>query len=173
VTGGSRGSRRINLAVRESWPLFRQGLPIRFLHQTGPDMHEELAQGFAASGLDGDVVPFIDDMAAAFARADLVVCRSGAGAVSELAAAGKPAILVPFPFAADQHQLRNAEALARAGAARLVPDAECDGRRLFEEVAALAAQVDTLERMAVAVRAFSKPGAALRAADLLEELAKR
>ena len=72
------------------------------------------------SGLPGEVAPFIDDMPAAFAEADLVVCRSGAGAVSELAAAGKPSVLVPFPFAADDHQTRNAEAMERAGAARLV-----------------------------------------------------
>ena len=70
--------------------------------------------------MEGEIVPFIADMPAAFAAADLVVCRSGAGAVSELAAAGKPSILVPFPFAADDHQTRNAEAMERGGAARLV-----------------------------------------------------
>jgi len=172
ITGGSQGSRRLNHAARESWPLFRQGkFAVRLLHQSGPGMHGELARDFSASGLDGEVVPFIEDMPKAFAEAGLVVCRSGAGAVSELAAAGRPAILVPFPFAADQHQLRNAEAMVKAGAARLVPDAELTAQRLYEEVSALAAGEGLLEKMGQAARSLAKPGAARRAADLLEELA--
>ncbi len=110
-------------------------------------------------------------MPAAFAEADLVICRSGAGACAELAAAGKPAVLVPFPFAADDHQLRNAEVLAAAGAARLVTDAEFDGKRLFEEVRRLVSEGHVLDRMGEAARRFARPGAAARAADLLEQLA--
>jgi UDP-N-acetylglucosamine--N-acetylmuramyl-(pentapeptide) pyrophosphoryl-undecaprenol N-acetylglucosamine transferase len=113
------------------------------------------------------VVPFIGDMPAAFRAADLVVCRSGAGAVSELAAAGKPSILVPFPFAADDHQTRNAEAMERGGAARLVPDAEMNGARLFALAGELAARLET---MGVAARNFARPGAAGRAADILEQI---
>jgi len=171
ITGGSQGSRRLNQAARESWPLFRSsGLKVRLLHQSGPREHAELASAFAASGLAGEVVPFIQDMPAAFAGADLVVSRSGAGAVSELAAAGRPSILVPFPFAADQHQLRNAEALAEAGAARLVADAEMTGERFLKEVAALASQEGAFERMGRAARSLARPGATARAADILEEL---
>lgn len=172
ITGGSRGSRRLNEASRESWPLFRSsGLPVRILHQSGQEGHAALEQEFSASGLDGEIVPFIHDMPAAFAQADLIVCRSGAGTVAELTAAGKPAILVPFPFAADQHQLRNAEALARAGAARLVLDQEFSGERLFHEVLAITSKAGLLERMGMAARALARLGAAQRAADLLEELA--
>lgn len=172
ITGGSRGSRRLNEASRESWPLFRSsGLPVRILHQSGQEGHAALEREFAASALDGEVVPFIHDMPAAFAQADLVVCRSGAGTLAELAAAGKPAILVPFPFAADQHQLRNAEALARAGAARLVSDQDFSGERLFKEVLGIASEAGLLERMGAAARAMARLGAAQRAADLLEELA--
>jgi UDP-N-acetylglucosamine--N-acetylmuramyl-(pentapeptide) pyrophosphoryl-undecaprenol N-acetylglucosamine transferase len=172
ITGGSQGSRRLNLAARQSWPLFRRAdFPLRLIHQCGHQEHTVLAREFAASGLEGEVVPFLEDMPRALAEADLVVCRSGAGAVSELAAAGRPAILVPFPFAADQHQLRNAEALARAGAARLVPDAELTGERLFQEVSRLASDRDALERMGRAARSLARPGAAARAADILEELA--
>lgn len=172
ITGGSQGSRRLNQAARESWRLFREaGFPIRFLHQTGPAEHEELARAFAASGLKGEVVPFLDDMPAALAAADLVVCRAGAGAVAELAAAGRPAILVPFPYAADDHQLRNAEAAVRAGAARLVPDRECTGERLFREVTELASRPEVLEAMSRAARSRARPDAARRAADLLEEAA--
>jgi UDP-N-acetylglucosamine--N-acetylmuramyl-(pentapeptide) pyrophosphoryl-undecaprenol N-acetylglucosamine transferase len=172
VTGGSQGSRRLNLAARESWLLFRNaGARLRFIHQCGRQEYAALGREFAASGLDGEVIPFIQDMPKAFAEADLVVCRSGAGSVSELAAAGKAAILVPFPFAADQHQLRNAEALARAGAARMVPDSEFTGERLFREVSALASDEGALERMGKAARSLARPGAAARAADILEELA--
>jgi len=172
VTGGSQGSRRLNLAARQSWPLFRAaGFPIRFIHQCGEQEHAALAREFAASGLEGEVAPFIQDMPKVFAAADLVVCRSGAGSVSELMAAGKPAILVPFPFAADQHQLRNAEALARAGAARLVADSGFTGERLFREVSSVASEAGALERMGQAARALARPGAASRAADILEELA--
>jgi UDP-N-acetylglucosamine--N-acetylmuramyl-(pentapeptide) pyrophosphoryl-undecaprenol N-acetylglucosamine transferase len=172
VTGGSQGSRRLNLAARGSWALFRSaGFPVRLIHQCGQEEHAVLAREFAASGLEGEVVGFLQDMPKAFAEADLVVCRSGAGAVSELAAAGKPAILVPFPFAADQHQLRNAEALARAGAARLVADSAFTGERLFQEVSALASETGALERMGRAARSLAHPGAASRAADILEELA--
>jgi len=172
ITGGSRGSRRLNEAARASWPLFRKsGFSVRFIHQSGAGDHAELSRAFADSGLEGEVAAFIEDMAGTFAWADLVICRSGAGAVAELAAAGKPAVLVPFPFAADQHQLKNAEALAKAGAARVVPDAELTGERLYREVKAIADESGLLERMGEAARSFAKPGAAERAADVLEEVA--
>lgn len=171
VTGGSQGSRRLNEAGRQSWPLFRQAQSaVRIVHQTGPADFEDMRADFAKSGLEGEVVAFIRDMPAAFAAADLIICRSGAGTVSELAAAGKPSILVPFPFAADDHQLRNAEALERAGAACLVRDAEFHGERLFAAVQELAGPSASLERMGESARQFAKPGAARRAAEILEEV---
>jgi UDP-N-acetylglucosamine--N-acetylmuramyl-(pentapeptide) pyrophosphoryl-undecaprenol N-acetylglucosamine transferase len=173
ITGGSQGSRTLNRATRESWPLFRAaGLPVRIIHQAGSAACDELRVAFRESGLEGDMLPFIADMPAAFADADLVVCRSGAGAVAELAAAGKPAILSPFPFAADQHQLRNAEAFARAGAARLIEDREMTGQKLFDTVAGLAADPAELARMGAAARRLAHPGAARRAAEVLEEVAR-
>jgi UDP-N-acetylglucosamine--N-acetylmuramyl-(pentapeptide) pyrophosphoryl-undecaprenol N-acetylglucosamine transferase len=172
ITGGSQGSRTLNRAGKESWPLFRKaGLAVRIVHQSGPGEVAQLREEFAKSGLEGEVVPFIADMPAAFAAADVVVCRSGAGAVSELAAAGKASILTPFPFAADDHQTRNAEALERAGAARLVPDAQMNGGKLVALVAELAGSSGALERMGAAARGFARPGAARRAAEILEEVA--
>jgi UDP-N-acetylglucosamine--N-acetylmuramyl-(pentapeptide) pyrophosphoryl-undecaprenol N-acetylglucosamine transferase len=172
ITGGSQGSRTLNLAARQSWPLFRQaGFPVSLLHQTGPAMFTQLEAEFAASGLEGRIVPFIQDMPAAFAAADLVVCRSGAGAVAELAAAGKPSILVPFPFAADDHQLRNAQAFEQAGAARLLLDRDAGGESLFREIASLASGPGLLESMGEAARRLAHPGAAEIAADILEDLA--
>jgi len=173
ITGGSQGSRTLNRAARESWPLFR-GAPyrVRIVHQSGPSGLADLQSAFAESGLEGEIVPFITDMPAAFAQADVVVSRSGAGAVSELAAAGRPGILVPFPFAADDHQTRNAEAMERGGAARLVRDADMNGERLFATVSELRGSPGVLDRMAAAARGFAHPGSAQRAADILEEVAR-
>jgi UDP-N-acetylglucosamine--N-acetylmuramyl-(pentapeptide) pyrophosphoryl-undecaprenol N-acetylglucosamine transferase len=172
ITGGSQGSRRLNEAARQAWPLLRQApAGVRLIHQAGRAAADELTRDFAASGLQGQVTAFIDDMPGAFAEADLVVCRAGAGTVSELAAAGRPSILAPFPYAADDHQTANARSLAAAGAARLVPDAEMTGERLAAEVLALARERDVLERMGEAARRLARPGAAARAADLVEQLA--
>jgi len=170
VTGGSQGSRTLNEAASGSWSYFREArFPVRFIHQTGVAAHAALAQKLSESGVEGEAAPFIDDMPAAFARADLVICRSGAGAVAELAAAGKPSILVPFPHSTDQHQLRNAEAFEKAGAAVLVQDHEMDGGRLFEEVEKLRARPELLQRMGERARAFAHPDAARRAASVLEQ----
>jgi len=171
ITGGSQGSGTLNRAGRESWPLWRSSdLQVRLVHQTGANGFEALREAFAASGLAGEVTPFIADMPAAFGAVDLIVCRSGAGAVSELAAAGKPSILCPFPFASGDHQTRNAEAMERGGAARLVRDAEMNGQKLFSLVSELEADPAALERMGQAARRFAHPGAARRAAEILEEV---
>ena len=174
ITGGSRGSRTLNNAAKESWPLFLDGGPnVRIIHQTGSVApHEEIAHDFARTGLEGRVVPFIHDMPAAFAEADLVICRSGAGALAELAAAGKPSILVPFPYATDDHQRHNAEAFQTAGAARLVLDSEMSGARLVREVRELAAARPLLDQMAANARALAREGAAERAASILEEIGR-
>jgi len=174
VTGGSQGSRTLNNAGRDSWPLFaREGLPVRILHQAGRGNTAALQHLFRESGLAGEVVEFIPDMPAAFARADLIVSRSGASTVSELAAAGRASILVPFPFAADDHQKRNAAAMERVGAARVVPDEEMTGQRLFDEVTRLMILPEEVRKMAVAAKQMGKPGAAERAAEVLEQVAVR
>ncbi len=166
ITGGSQGSRTLNRAAEESWPLWKKD-SVRLIHQTGERAFDELASKFRQSGVSGDISAFIDDMPGAFSGADVIVSRSG-GTVSEIAAAGKPSILVPLPTAADQHQLRNAEAFAGAGAARLVLDSEMTGSRLVQEVARLTGQTGLLEKMGAAARSLARPGAAKRAADILE-----
>ena len=172
ITGGSQGSRTLNRAAEESWPLWQKGT-VRLVHQTGTAAHAEIAARFQGSGVEGEVVAFIQDMPGAFAEADLVVSRAGMGAVSELAAAGKPSILVPLPTASDQHQLRNAEAFERAGAARIVLDQDMNGSRLVAEVTRLGTEPGLLERMGEAARAFARPGAARRAAEVLESFIKK
>jgi UDP-N-acetylglucosamine--N-acetylmuramyl-(pentapeptide) pyrophosphoryl-undecaprenol N-acetylglucosamine transferase len=170
VTGGSQGSRALNAAGRESWPILREsGSAVRMVHQTGLAEFEKMREAFGVSGIEGEVVPFIQDMPAAFAAADLVVCRAGAGTVSELAAAGRPSILVPFPFAADDHQTQNALAMEKAGAAKLLRESGLSGASLASATLDLASS--SLAKMAGNARSLGKPGAAARAADILEEAA--
>lgn len=173
ITGGSQGSRTLNEAARQSWPLFRDaGISVRLIHQTGTSMYKELSAEFCQAGLSGEIAEFIADMPAAFAQADFIVCRSGAGAVSELAAAGKPSMLVPFPFAADQHQLKNAQAFERAGAARLSLDKDWNGQKFFELVRELLQNPDELRRMGDSARKLAHAGAARRAAQILREVSR-
>ncbi len=173
ITGGSQGSRKLNEAARDSWPMFATaGWPVRFLHQTGRLTHAEFAPAFEQARVPGEVTEFISDMPAALEAADLVVSRSGAGAVSELSAAGKPSVLVPFPGAADNHQLRNAEAMQRAGAAEVILDSELTGERLFLTTMKYVENLALLTGMSTRARALAKPGAALRAAEVLVEVAR-
>jgi UDP-N-acetylglucosamine--N-acetylmuramyl-(pentapeptide) pyrophosphoryl-undecaprenol N-acetylglucosamine transferase len=139
--------------------------------QCGQSEAGELKAAFGDAGLGGEVVAFLDDMPAAYAAASLVVSRSGAGAVSEIAASGRPSILIPFPFAADDHQRHNALAMARAGASILIEDHELDGPRLSHEILRLVSGPRAAEEMGANARKLARPGAARRAADLLEEYA--
>ncbi|MEP7362646.1 MAG: undecaprenyldiphospho-muramoylpentapeptide beta-N-acetylglucosaminyltransferase [Acidobacteriota bacterium] len=176
ITGASQGSRTLNRAARESWPLFaHSGAPIHLVMQTGPNEAESMAREWAAfdkpGTLTGEVTAFICDMPDAFAQADLIVCRSG-GTVAELAAAGRPGVLVPYPFAADDHQARNAEAVQRAGAGVMVRDSEMTGERLHREVTNFMRDPQLARRMGEAARELAKPDATRRAADVLVEIAQ-
>ncbi len=173
ITGGSQGARTLNQAAVKSWALFRAAnLPVRLIHQTGTAAFAALESEFTASGISGEIRPFIEDMPAAFAQADLIVCRSGAGAVAELAAAAKPSVLIPFPFAADDHQLKNAEAFERAGAARLSLDRDWTGDKFVAVVKELMSDRSALGRMSAAAAKLAHPGAAHRAAEILAGIAK-
>jgi UDP-N-acetylglucosamine--N-acetylmuramyl-(pentapeptide) pyrophosphoryl-undecaprenol N-acetylglucosamine transferase len=173
VTGGSQGSHTLNRAVLQSLRLWPKDA-VRLIQQAGAAHYQHVSSFYdrnvpLASRPPLEVHAFIDDMAQAYAEADLVLCRAGMSTLSELAAAGKPSILVPFPGASDQHQLRNAEAFEKAGAARLVLDREMNGTRLVEEVTRLAREPEKLIAMGEAARRLAKPGAARRAAEVLEE----
>lgn len=144
-----------------------------WVHQSGLDEFEATRVAFAESGLDGRVAPFFSDMAAEYAGADLIISRSGAGAVSEIAASGRPAILVPFPYAADNHQQHNAQAFERAGAALLFEQFGLTGAILCDAIVALAKDPARRREMGLKARALAHHGAARRAADVLEEAAAR
>ncbi len=166
VFGGSQGAHAINEAMIRCLPeLLRQAPGIQIIHQTGErDYNDALAayRRLSESGLgaSAEVFKFIEDMPAAFARADLLVCRSGASTVAEITAAGKPAVFVPFPRAADDHQRVNAEALARSGAAVVVEESKLEGVWLAETIAALLGDSRRLGLMSEAARSLAHPNAA-------------
>jgi UDP-N-acetylglucosamine--N-acetylmuramyl-(pentapeptide) pyrophosphoryl-undecaprenol N-acetylglucosamine transferase len=161
VFGGSQGAHAINEAMIRCLPeLQRQAPGIHIIHQTGEHDYNDALGAYASLGESAEVFKFIEDMPAAFARADLVVCRSGASTVAEITAAGKPAIFVPFPRAADDHQRVNAEALARSGAAVVVEESRLEGVWLAETIAALLGDSSRLARMSEAARALAHPNAA-------------
>lgn len=172
VFGGSRGARSINRALVASLPaLAAITPPPRVVHQTGPDDHRSVALAYAAyPGLEADVRPFLDDMPERLTAADVVVCRAGATTLAELAAAGRAAILVPFPHAADDHQRLNAEAVRDAGAAVVIRDEELDGPRLAAEIRALATDRPRRIRMGASARTLARPDAAARIADVADAL---
>jgi len=172
IFGGSRGALAVNAAVVDVLPLLASRIPLRFIHQTGEKDYDAVRTAYARRGINADVRPFINDMAARFAEADLVICRAGASTVAELAAAGRAAILVPFPHATDQHQLRNAEAMERAGAARLVEQDTYASARLAGEVLRLLARPEQLAQMEAAARRLAVPNAAARIADLIDSVAR-
>jgi UDP-N-acetylglucosamine--N-acetylmuramyl-(pentapeptide) pyrophosphoryl-undecaprenol N-acetylglucosamine transferase len=167
ITGGSQGSHRLNMTALECFKLWNSG-EVSVLHQTGEMDYDEVCSRYREIGAAAETTPFLRDMPAALARADVVVCRSGASTLAELCAAARASILVPFPYAADQHQLRNAEALAAAGGARVIEDRELTGERLCRELRALLETPGRLEAMEQAARRLAHPDAARRAADVLE-----
>ncbi len=160
ITGGSQGAKALNRVL----PQALAGLPDEqqpeIRHQAGKGQSGELRLEYSRLGLQAQVDDFIEDMAAAYGWADLVVCRAGALTVSELAAAGIGAVLVPFPHAVDDHQTRNAEFLVEAGAARLLPEPDCTAERLRALLVELLANRDGLLTMAENARAVAVPDAA-------------
>ena len=161
VFGGSQGAHAINEAMIRCLPELRRQAPgVRIIHQTGERDYNDALAAYREAGESAEVFKFIDDMPAAFARADLVVARSGASTVAEIAAAGKPAVFVPFPRAANDHQRVNAEAFARAGAAVVVEESKLDGVWLAETIAALLQDPARLQNMSAAARSLAHPNAA-------------
>ena len=173
VVGGSQGARAINRAFLEALVLLQAaGRPPAVLHQTGGADEHQLRQAYTAHGFQGEVVAFIEDMAAAYAWADLVVSRAGATTIFELAAMGKPSVLIPYPHAANRHQDSNARRLAERGAAEIIPQEELSGERLAETVTRLTSDRAHLRRMGDCARSFARPDAAARVVDQLLAIGK-
>lgn len=172
VSGGSQGSAAINACVVQALPMLGSGaVSLRFIHQTGERDLDRVRAAYQERGVEAKIAAFIEDMPRAFAEADLIIARSGALTVGELAAAGKAALLIPFPAATDQHQLKNARALERAGGARVIEQAKLTPERLVKELTDLLARPERLAEMERGARSLARLNAAERIADLVEDLA--
>jgi UDP-N-acetylglucosamine--N-acetylmuramyl-(pentapeptide) pyrophosphoryl-undecaprenol N-acetylglucosamine transferase len=172
VFGGSQGAHAINIAVTSAMPKVLGQVPeLHVIHQTGERDYNDVRAAYEQAGIAAEVSAFIDDMPNAFTQADLLVCRSGASTVAEAAAAGKPAIFIPLPTAADDHQRRNAEAIVQGGAAVLIPQAELTPGKLAQAVAELMKDRAKLEKMSTQARRLSHNDAAGRVARMIGELA--
>jgi UDP-N-acetylglucosamine--N-acetylmuramyl-(pentapeptide) pyrophosphoryl-undecaprenol N-acetylglucosamine transferase len=173
ITGGSQGARAINEAMISMLPLLNDEKEwLSFTHQTGAQDYDKVRANYLELGLRAEVKPFIEKMVDEFARADLVICRAGATTVAELAAAGKPALMIPFPFAADDHQRKNAEAVERAGGGRMILQAELTPERLTQELLWLVRDPQQLVRMAEASKKLGHPDAARRVVDLAMKISR-
>lgn len=174
VFGGSQGARALNLVMpRVIVDLLARVPGLTVLHQAGARHADATREGYAATEADRDrwrVEAFLDDMPAQFAEASLILCRSGSS-VAELAAAGKPSLLVPFSQAADDHQRKNAEVFARTGAAAMLPEAEMTPERLLHELTAMLGDEEGLRKMAERARTLARPDALERIGAILRGLA--
>jgi UDP-N-acetylglucosamine--N-acetylmuramyl-(pentapeptide) pyrophosphoryl-undecaprenol N-acetylglucosamine transferase len=171
VLGGSQGAHALNERVPQALALLPEVSRPQVRHQCGAKLADGARAAYAQAGVAADVEPFIDDMAAAYAWADIVICRAGALTLAELAAAGIGAVLVPFPFAVDDHQTRNALSAVDAGAAVLLPESDASAERIAQLLGELIADRARLAAMAQAARALAKPHAAVDIAQLCVEVA--
>jgi len=171
IFGGSQGARTLNQRVMEALPLLASHrLALRFVHMTGEKDRERVEAAYQAERLEARVVAYLDNMAEEYAKADLVIARSGATTVAEITACQKAALLVPFPHAAADHQRLNAEKLEQSGAARVIPEKDLSGQRLAKEIEDLLQNPDRLTAMERAAARLARPDATVRVAELVEEL---
>jgi UDP-N-acetylglucosamine--N-acetylmuramyl-(pentapeptide) pyrophosphoryl-undecaprenol N-acetylglucosamine transferase len=174
ILGGSQGAHQLNMAMVAAAPrMVRGAAELEIVHQTGERDVVAVRQAYRDAGIDARAESFLDPVAVEMTRADLVIGRAGATTLAELAAAAKPAVLVPFPAATDDHQRKNAQVLAAAGAAVVVDERELTGDRLADVVMGLVADRAGLARMGQAMAAFAKPDAAARIVDRVLALAAR
>ena len=174
VFGGSQGAHAINQAVCDAMPALRDRIPgIHVLHQTGERDYDTTKATYEKLGMSAEVLSFMDNMPAMFARADLIVSRGGASTVAEIAAAGKPSVCVPFPKAADDHQRRNAEAMQNAGAAVMLEERDLTPARMTDTIAGLFSNAAKLDAMSAAAKAMAHPNATREIAELAVSLATR
>jgi len=172
IFGGSQGAHAINMAMVEAAPRLAAGR-LALTHQTGERDLEPVRAAYRKAGVDARVEPFLYEMDREMTAADVVVCRAGATTLAELTAAGKPAVLIPLPTAADDHQRKNAEVMVGAGAAEMIEQKELSGEAIAGRITALVADPDRRARMAAAARALARPDAARVIVGRALELAGR
>jgi UDP-N-acetylglucosamine--N-acetylmuramyl-(pentapeptide) pyrophosphoryl-undecaprenol N-acetylglucosamine transferase len=169
IVGGSQGAKALNDIVPQALAAMPAGSLPEVIHQAGAAHVEAVRAGYAAAGIEATVIPFIEHMAATYAQADLMICRAGASTIAELAAAGVPSVLVPFPYAVDDHQTHNARFLVERGGAVLIPQHELTPERLAKLLAELTRE--KLLAMANAARGAGKPEATRAVAEACMRLA--
>ena len=171
IFGGSQGARAINDAMVEALTLLDQeGLEVT--HQTGDAEFEKVREGYERAGLNADVRRYISEMVSEFARSDLIICRAGATTCAELAAAGKASIMIPLPTAADDHQRKNAEAMQKAGASRMILQKDLNGESLATAITELTVSPDAIAQMERSAKTLARRDAAEATVDLIEQLAR-
>ncbi|HVB35458.1 MAG TPA: undecaprenyldiphospho-muramoylpentapeptide beta-N-acetylglucosaminyltransferase [Patescibacteria group bacterium] len=171
VTGGSQGSRAINRAMTRALDrLAARKTEFQVVHQTGEADLAEVRLAYERHGIEAEVRPFLDDMPARFAAADLIVCRSGAITVAEICAAGRAALFIPFGAATDSHQMSNARAMERSGAGMVIAENELTGERLAGEILELIGNPAALGQMARQARQLGRPRATGEIVDLIVDL---
>ncbi len=172
VLGGSQGARAVNLRMVEAAAHFGDVEDdLRIVHQTGAKDEAQVRRGYEELGVDADVRPFIDNMSEAYRRADLVVCRAGATTLAEVMVAKKASILIPFPYATDNHQELNAKELVDAGAARMLVERELDGEKLADAILELYRSPGDRAEMEQAASRTGRPEAAREIVDACVQLA--
>jgi UDP-N-acetylglucosamine--N-acetylmuramyl-(pentapeptide) pyrophosphoryl-undecaprenol N-acetylglucosamine transferase len=173
VFGGSQGARAINEAMISALPELADLKDVlRITHQTGEADFAKVNAGYAEAGWAdrASVRKYIENIVEAFADADLVICRAGATTTAELIAAGKASVMIPFPLAADDHQRKNAEALAAAGAGRMILQQDLSGEHLAGEITTLASEPETITTMEQAARKLARGDAATAVVKMVEKL---
>ena len=172
ITGGSQGALPINRVFVDAMDrLAGRKNELAIVHQTGERDYNAVRTAYARREFHAEVVPFLSNMAERFAWADVIVCRAGAITAAEVAAAGRAAIFIPFGRATDSHQLRNAQEMARAGAGRLISEAELTAEKLTAEIFSLLDQPHEIEKLSTAARGLARPHAARDIVNLIEEAA--
>jgi UDP-N-acetylglucosamine--N-acetylmuramyl-(pentapeptide) pyrophosphoryl-undecaprenol N-acetylglucosamine transferase len=170
VFGGSQGARALNQAMVKIAPELAERAGVQFLWQTGKKLYQEVADSAAAGHPAIRLLPYVEDMAAAYSAADVIVCRAGAITLAELSVAQKPAILVPYPYAAANHQLHNARAIANKGAAVVVTEGEEFVPQLRQELEKLLGDANLRRNMSQAWKHFYRPEAARQIASMIVEM---
>src|SRR5713101_1508824 len=173
ITGGSQGALVINRTVVDAMDrLATRKNELAIVHQTGERDYNAVRTAYARREYSAEVVPFLSNMPERFAWTDVIVCRAGAITAAEIAASGRAAIFIPFGHATDSHQLRNAQEMARAGAGRVITEAELTAQRLSSEIFSLLDQPGEIERQSCAARSLARPNAARDIVNMIEEVAR-
>ena len=160
IVGGSQGAHSVNMAVTEAIDHIKDKDRFLFVHQTGEDDAETVKEAYANQGITCTVSPFFDDMARQYQKADLLICRAGATTVAEVTAVGKGAIFIPYPYAADNHQVLNAQTLTKADAAEMILQKDISGKMLADKIEYYASNPEQLEKMESRAKLLGRPRAA-------------